>query len=356
MKKFIKPLWAIILALSLTVALAACAQSPASGSSSSSSSSSSSGSSASSTKYKYGKIQIPALDGSTCQAPIYIAYEKGYLAEEGFDATLVAADDETRKVGLNNGTYPIVNGDFQFFPSIEQGVNVSVVDGLHQGCIKIVVPKGSSIKTAADLKGKKIGVDQIGGTPYQVAMLWLEKAGIDAKDGKDVTFVPFNDGNLEIAAAQKGEIAAAAIWDPYGALAIKNQGFTALVDIAKTPGFAGHYCCFLYASNKVLQSNPGEVAAILRAYHKAQAWIHDNPAAAVDIIVQKKYANITDKALAAQLLQSYNYPSAADQPTDVNAQQDVKYFVDQLNSVGVLHESDPDAFAAKIFKKVDLSK
>ena len=53
---------------------------------------------------KYGKINIPGLDGSLCGAPIYIAYENGYFAEEGFDVTLISADTETRKIGLNNGT------------------------------------------------------------------------------------------------------------------------------------------------------------------------------------------------------------------------------------------------------------
>ena len=76
-------------------------------------------------KYKYGKINIPGKDGSLCAAPIYIAYEKGFFAEEGFDVNLISADTETRKIGLNNGTIPIVNGDFQFFPSIEEGVKHS---------------------------------------------------------------------------------------------------------------------------------------------------------------------------------------------------------------------------------------
>lgn len=355
MKKHAKTAGAAALVLAVGISLTACTAKTAATIAGTSGTASAAISNTAKT-YKYGKISIPALDGSLCQAPIYIAYEKGYLADEGFDATLVAADDETRKIGLNNGTYPVVNGDFQFFPSIEQGVNVKVVDGLHEGCIKIVVPKGSSIKTPADLKGKKIGVDQIGGTPYQVASLWLENSGIDAKDNKDVTFVPYSDGNLEIAAAQKGEIAAAAIWDPFGAVAVKNDGFQVLVDISTDPLFKGHYCCFLYASDKVLNSNPGEVAAILRAYHKAQAWIHDNPAAAVDIISAKKYSSISDKALATQLLESYNYPSAADQLTDAHVQQDVQYFVGQLNKVGVLKESNPDAFAGKIYQKVDLKQ
>jgi NitT/TauT family transport system substrate-binding protein len=98
--------------------------------------------------------------------------------------TLISASTETRKIGLNNGTIPIVNGDFQFFPSIENDIKVKVVDGLHNGCIKFLVRKDSPIKGAGDLKGLKIGVDEIGGTPHQVASVWLEKNGISANPEK----------------------------------------------------------------------------------------------------------------------------------------------------------------------------
>lgn len=109
----------------------------------------------SSAEYKYGKIDIPGKDGSLCGAPIYIAYEKGFFKQEGFDVNLISADTETRKIGLNNGTIPIVNGDFQFFPSIENNVKVKVVDGLHYGCIKLIVPKDSPIQGVQDLRGKR---------------------------------------------------------------------------------------------------------------------------------------------------------------------------------------------------------
>ncbi len=301
--------------------------------------------------YKYGKIDIPGKDGSLCGAPIYIAYEKGFFADEGFDVNLISADTETRKIGLNNGTIPIVNGDFQFFPSIEEGVKVKVVDGLHKGCITIVVPANSPIKSAQDLKGKKIGVDEIGGTPFQVASVWLENHGVVAKDNKEVTFVPYNDGNLEIEAAEKGDIDAAAIWDPFGALAVKNKNFKKIFDLSTDPIFADKYCCFLYASEKVLDQDPGKVAALLRAYHKAQDWIHSNPEEAVNIISDKKYSDIMDKQLALALIKSYQYPSLQEQSSE-NVKKNVTYFVEQLAKIGYLKTKTPDQFADQIYAKV----
>lgn len=306
-------------------------------------------------KYKYGKIDIPGRDGSLCGAPIYIAYEKGFFAEEGFDVNLISADTETRKIGLNNGTIPIVNGDFQFFPSIEQGVHVKVVDGLHNGCIKFVVRPDSDINTVEDLKGKKIGVDEIGGTPHQVASVWLEQAGISAlqKDG-EVEFLPFADGNLELEALYKGDLDVAAMWDPLGSVAEKAGKVRVIFDLSKDPAFAGKYCCFLYASEKLLNEKPDEIAALLRAFQKAQDWISKNPLEAVEIIISGKYAQIEDKELAVELVKSYEYPSVEDRKSNKQSvEADVKYFVQALYDIGYL-TSEPTKFAKDIFVKVEV--
>lgn len=310
----------------------------------------------SSTEYKYGKIDIPGKDGSLCGAPIYIAYEKGFFKEQGFDVNLISADFETRKIGLNNGTIPIVNGDFQFFPSIENGVKVKVVDGLHYGCIKLIVPKDSSIQTVQDLKGKKISVDEIGGTPHQVASVWLEKNGISAKqeDG-EVTFLPFSDGNLAIEALNKGDVDVAALWDPFGSVQEKTGNYRVILDISKDDPFAGKYCCFLYASEKLLNESPEKVAALLRAYRAAQNWIAENLEEAVDIIINGKYAQIEDRDLAIQLIKSYKYPTASDREKDPTQVYDnVQYFAEQLHQIGYL-KTDPNTFAQDSYAEVDIN-
>lgn len=310
----------------------------------------------SSTEYKYGKIDIPGKDGSLCGAPIYIAYEKGFFKEQGFDVNLISADTETRKIGLNNGTIPIVNGDFQFFPSIENDVKVKVVDGLHYGCIKLIVPKDSPIQGVQDLKGKKISVDEIGGTPHQVASVWLEKNGISAKqeDG-EVTFLPFSDGNLAVEALRKGDVDVAALWDPFGSVQEKTGDYRVILDISKDEPFAGKYCCFLYASEKLLEEKPEQVAALLRAYRSAQNWISENPEEAVDIIISGKYAQIEDRELAIKLIKSYQYPSFAErEKSKTQVRDNVFYFAEQLNQIGYL-KTDPDTFTDDAYTEVDIN-
>ena len=105
----------------------------------------------------------------------------------------------------------------------------------------------------------------------------------------------------------------------------------------------------------MLNEEPEKVAALLRAYRKAQEWIYENPEKAVDIIVNKKYASIEDKDLAADLIRSYGYPSADkhNESWDQRVESDVKYFVDGLSKIGYL-KSDPQDFAKKIYQKVDV--
>ncbi len=312
---------------------------------------------ASGDEFKYGHITIPGKDGSLCSAPIYIAYENGYFAEQGFDVELISADFETRKIGLNNGTIPIVNGDFQFFPSIENGIDVKVVDGLHEGCIKFAVRPDSDIYTVNDLKGKKIAVDEIGGTPHQTASLLLENAGIsaDPTDG-EVTFLPYSDGNLEFEALFNGEVDVAAVWDPLGSVKEKAGEVRIIFDLSTDDFFKDHFCCFLYASDKLLKENPQEISDLLAAYRKAQEWIYENPEEAVDIITTKNHSAIEDKELAVELIKSYGYPSASEHggEWDNKVKDNVQYFVDGLAQIGYL-KSDPKEFAEELYYKVDVN-
>jgi len=298
-------------------------------------------------KYKYGKLKIQALGGGACGAPSYIAFEKGFFAEEGLDVELVSGTLDENKTGLTTGEFTVTNGDFQWFPSIQQGMDLKVIGGLHKGCIKLVVPPNSPIKTAKDLKGKKIGVDEIGGTPMSVTTVILSNAGIDPEKG--VTWKAYPLDQLT-QAVSKGEVDAFAAWDPYGTLAEKNNGYTVLSDISKDPLFAGKSCCFLYASKKQIDKNPDKVAAIARAYKKAADWIKQHPEETAKIEIDKKYVAATDEKLLTELIKSYDYEYTTD-----HAKEDVRYFVEKLNKTGFLKkDTDPNDFANKVY--VDILK
>lgn len=354
--KRITPL-ALALAILATAGLTACggkdtsAESQAAGASSTSASTAAVSTAAGSTtasqsttadKFKFGKLKIQALGGGACGAPSYVAFEKGFFAEEGLDAELVSGTLDELKTGLATGEFTVTNGDFQYFPSIQEGMDLKIIGGLHKGCIRLVVPPNSPIKTTKDLKGKRIGIDEMGGTPQSVATIVLANAGIDPKTG--VTWVVYPLDQLTTA-VKKGEIDAFAAWDPFGVLAEQKEGYTALSDISTDPLFAGKSCCFLYASKKQLDENPERVAAIARAYKKATEWIKANPEETAKLEIEKKYVATDDLNLLTQLIKSYDY-----EYTTNNSYEDIKYFVEQFNKTGFLKKgTDPKQFADQVY-------
>jgi len=83
----------------------------------------------------------------------------------------------------------------------------------------ILVPKGSAVRTVADLKGKRVAVAQ-GSSAHGNLLLQLKKAGLGTADVQ-ITFLTPSDGYAALAA---GRVAAWAVWDPYTAQAEQQLG------------------------------------------------------------------------------------------------------------------------------------
>lgn len=300
----------------------------------------------SSAEFPLGKIEIQALGGGACAAPCYIAKEKGFYAAEGLDVTLVAGTFETNKTGLASGKFPVAMGDFQFFPSANEGLDIKLIAGLHEGCIKLLAPPGSPIKEAKDLAHKRIGVDEIGGTPMAISSVFLANNGIDPIKG--VTWLPYPLEQL-MGVAERGQLDAIALWDPFATLAVK-KGYRVLCDIGTHPLFKGRYCCFLYASNKQLKENPARIKAILKALEKSSEWITRHPDETAKIMIKKKYVACDDPALIAELIKSYKYHSCHNAGTRHKAKTDALYFTDQLKKTGFLPKSlDTQKFVDNLY-------
>lgn len=303
--------------------------------------------------FPLGKTQIQALGAGVCGAPAYVAKDKGFFADEGIDVELVSGTFEQQKSGLESGQYLLTTGDFQFFPAVDQGLKVKIIAGLHEGCIKMLVPADSPIKTIADLKGKKIGVDEVGGTPWAIASVALANAGVDPNvDGGEVTWAVYDLSVLEDAALS-GEIDAFSAWDPFATIA-ENHGLRVLVDIAEGPIFGGKSCCFLYASDEAIEKNPEKVKALYGAWIRAVEWIANNPEEAAQIITDgsqhEPYEASEELDLIVDLLKGYHFAGHHDASNAQNPKDDAEYFAEQLKKTGYLPaDLDTKQFVEKIW-------
>jgi NitT/TauT family transport system substrate-binding protein len=276
-----------------------------------------------------------AYGGSACGSPISIASLNGYYAEEGLDVKLVSgASFETIRSYLAAGKMPVINGDFQFFPSIYEGVDVKLIAGIHEGCIKILVPIESDIYSIADLRGKRVAVDEIGGTPMAVASVAAGAYGItDPKN--EIQWLPF-PGDQEVQAVETGKADVVAAWDPIATMAENTGKYRTLLDIANHPLFAGRNCCFLFASGKLLKENPKVIAGVMHALNKAVAYEGEHPREAAALLIKEKKVATDDVELLTQLLGSFNFDKHHSRSANLSAKDDAVYFAQKLTEIGYL--------------------
>ena len=139
----------------------------------------------------------------------------------------------------------------------------------------ILIPKGSSLKQLADLKGKRIAL-QKGSSAHFLLVQAVRKAGLKWSDIQPIWLTPADAR----AAFQKGAVDAWAIWDPYYAS-------TELEDQAKVlatgKNLSPNYTFYLAAPNFV-QQHPQAVTGLLKQINQADRWVQQHQSETADLI------------------------------------------------------------------------
>jgi len=131
----------------------------------------------------------------------------------------------------------------------------------------IVVPKDSTIKSVAELKGRKVVLNK-GSNVHYLLVKALEKAGV--KYGEvQVVFLPPADAR---AAFERGAVDAWVIWDPFLAAAEKQLGARVLAD---GRGLVSNHQFYL-ASRPYADKNPLVVQAIIEELARLDKWAEGN--------------------------------------------------------------------------------
>jgi sulfonate transport system substrate-binding protein len=120
----------------------------------------------------------------------------------------------------------------------------------------ILVPKDSPIKTVADLKAKKIGLNK-GSNVHYLLVRALERAGLKYTD-VELVFLPPADGR---AAFEKGAIDAWVIWEPYRTAAEMSLGARTLAD---GTGLVSNHD-FFFATREFAEAHPHVIELVLGA-------------------------------------------------------------------------------------------
>ncbi|MBN4094810.1 aliphatic sulfonate ABC transporter substrate-binding protein [Methylobacterium sp. OT2] len=141
----------------------------------------------------------------------------------------------------------------------------------------ILLPKGSEIRSLAELKGKRVAFAKASSS-HNLTIAALEKAGLSYADIEPVTLAPADAA----AAFARGSIDAWTIWDPYFAIAEQGEGVRVLVratDVTPQNNF------FL-ASRPFAESRAPVLTAAIDALGEVAAWCTQNRGAVAELLSQ----------------------------------------------------------------------
>ncbi len=233
------------------------------------------------------KVRVAYL-GLTCEAAMFVAYEKGFFKEEGLDIEFVKTDWDGLRDGLGLGrfdaNYTLI---MYLLKPIEQGLDVKITGGVHSGCLRVQAGAKGSIQSVADLKGKRIGVPtHLGSPPFLFASRVLAANGMNPQ--KDVEWVVLPPDVLGLA-LDNGQVDAVANSEPIGSILTASGKVRTIADQAVDPPYNEEYCCAVALSGAFTRRNPVAAAQVTRALLKGALWVDHNPSAAARLAVEKRY-------------------------------------------------------------------
>ena len=285
---------------------------------------------------------------SLCQAPIFVAYEKGYFKEAGLDPELVKIDGATANeaLGANKVDMEITLVSKTIQP-LQNGLPVKGTTGIHFGCVRAITRPDSGIKDVKDLKGKKIGVAGLADTGTVVLQRALKHEGIGVTpDNMEVEFVVVERNSLP-QALKSGQVDAIVMTDPVGYIAQKEYGFVPVLDTATSQGWKDEYCCDLVITNQFIEKNKDAAKALTQAIQKGSLYIKEHPEEAAKLLIEKKYVNGDEKDYA-ELLKSYNYTPSVQGGYDA-----IKAASKDHSDLGLVNKLDEKEFADNAYQFFD---
>jgi NitT/TauT family transport system substrate-binding protein len=212
--------------------------------------------------------------------PLTIAEQLGYFKDEGLELTIVDFAGGSQALrAVVGGSADVVSGAFEHTVNMQSKGQFLRAFALQGRAPQSVLGSNrktmAGYKSAADLKGKKIGVTAPGSSTNVMVNFFIAKAGLKPAD---VSIIGVGAGQGAVAAMRSGQIDALSNLDPVITLLQRSGDLKVVADtrivseaekIFGGPMPAG---C-LYAPQSFIDKNPKTVQAITNAIVRADHWI-----------------------------------------------------------------------------------
>ncbi|CAH2602423.1 ABC-type nitrate/sulfonate/bicarbonate transport systems, periplasmic components [Rhodovastum atsumiense] len=229
---------------------------------------------------KREKITFVWFQAALCLVAIGVAQREGLFERNGLEVEFLQAGGdiapilEALAMGKADATSHFL---LRFMKPLEAGFDARLTAGLHAGCFFLVASREAGIGTLQDLRGKRIGMADLGSPMKMLFEIHLQRNGVPLDS---ITWRQFPSDVFAIA-AEKGEIDAFADVDPNAYYAVRRSRGKLFVLAANGSGeLANHACCGLLLSGRLIRERRPVAAALTRALTEAALLVgRDNPAA-----------------------------------------------------------------------------
>jgi NitT/TauT family transport system substrate-binding protein len=271
-------------------------------------------------------VRLPKIFPAGCDIPQYFADE--LLRAEGFaDVRFVEGES-----GVDTSQW-LARGEVDFdwnyaathISSIEAGVPITVVAGMHAGCLELIA--NDTVHSIADLKGKKVGVYALSSSPHVLVTLMAAYIGLDPT--RDIEWITSGDAtSMQLFIEGKIDAFLATPPEPQE-LRDRHIGHTILAT-AVDPPWSQYYCCMLAGRAAYVREYPVATKRVLRALLKA-----------VDLCVSAPESvarQMVDGGFAA----SYNYAletlsdARYDRWREYDPEDTLRFYALRLHEVGMI--------------------
>jgi NitT/TauT family transport system substrate-binding protein len=217
------------------------------------------------------KIAVPVTPPNVVHMPAYVAQDLGIFRDEGLSVELVRFEGGVGAFrAVAGGSVDLAGTSSEpFITAVSQGAEVKAVY-TYAPNVDVSFVVGPGVKTLADLKGKRIGIQEPGGFSDIMSRLVLKKAGINPNDVRFVTTT--TAGRVTELIAGNVDTGVLHI-DQTRTIQQRSPGIHALANMWDV--VSNYQYALDVASSALIRNDPATVECMVRALMRADRAMYD---------------------------------------------------------------------------------
>lgn len=241
------------------------------------------------------RITIAYPSPSPRVAPLWVAQDLDFFGKYGLQADIILIRNNTMLTsGFASGDIHVAyTGGTTVLGAAATASELRMLAGFVSRGRGFLMVK-PDIRKPTDLRGKRFGVQSIGGTLWMYAVLALEQLGLDPVRDR-IQFIVVGNQTVMVRSLETGTVDATVLTTRTFSLDLKKKGFTELAEVTPAMASTG-----VVSSKSFLDKHPATVENLMKAIIEAQHYVLSPDGKSQTIKTIMTRLKLSDAALAEE--------------------------------------------------------